>query len=424
MTTMIVEPVVQNVLPTAVRRVSWGAIFAGVTVALVTQLLLGVLGLAIGASTIDPLAGNTPTNGLGIGAGIWFLVTGLLSLFAGGWTAGRLAGIHRPVDSALHGVLTWGIATLVTFYLLTTAVGAIMGGAARTLGQGASLIGQGAASASPALSDAIKGQMQDSGINWDSIRDEAKTMLQQTGKPELQPDAIAAKAKDAGQDAQNTAKGTAENPQAAGDNMTELMNRVFNRTTDVANAARPRRPDQRRGRPDRQEQGRRGQGRRSVGTNLPAGQGEVCRGQGSGRAEGSRSGRRRRPWPQPRRHLDLPRHAHGSGCVRPRWLHQHAGHASACHRPDPRPDAGRPRQPSLTNVRSAAPATLRREASVAGQLSLWPHGPAQRGLGARKFTNDDPDISAHRGLATCSLTGRVVTEPPCTRPTRGTGFGC
>lgn len=237
MSTMIVEPVVQNIMPNAAKRVSWGAIFAGVTVALVTQLLLGVLGLAIGASTIDPLRGNTPTNGLSIATGIWFLITGLLSLFAGGWTAGRLAGIHRPTDSALHGVLTWGIATLLTFYLLTTALGALMGGAARTLGQGATLLGQGAASASPALSDAIKGQLQDSGINWDSIKDDAKTMLRQTGKPELQPESIENKAKDAGKDVQNTAKGTAENPQAADGDMTALMNRVFNRTTDVANAA-------------------------------------------------------------------------------------------------------------------------------------------------------------------------------------------
>ncbi len=237
MTLMIVEPVVQTIVPVATKRVSWAAIFAGVTVALVTQLLLGVLGLAIGVSTIDPLAGNTPTNGLSIGAGIWFLLTGLLSLFAGGWNAGRLAGIHRLVDSALHGVFTWGIATLLIFYLLTTAIGAIMGGAARTLGQGATLLGQGAASASPALSDAVKGQLQNSGINWDSIKDDAQSMLRQTGKPELQPDALTDKAKNAGTDAQNTAKGTAENPQAALGNMTELMNRVFNRTTDVANAA-------------------------------------------------------------------------------------------------------------------------------------------------------------------------------------------
>lgn len=237
MSTMIVEPVVQNLIPSPAKRVSWGAIFGGVTVALVTQLLLGVLGLAIGASTIDPLRANTPTQGLGIGTGIWFLLTGLLSLFAGGWTAGRLAGVPRAIDSALHGVLTWGIATLLTFYLLTTAVGAIMGGAARALGQGASAVGQGMAAASPGVGDAIKGQLQENGINWDSIKDDAKTMLRQTGKPELRPESIEGQVKDAGKDAQATAKGTAENPQATDSQFNDLMNRVFDRTSDVANAA-------------------------------------------------------------------------------------------------------------------------------------------------------------------------------------------
>ena len=237
MDAMIVEPVVQNVITSPAKRVSWGAVLAGVTVALVTQLLLGVLGLAIGASTIDPLRHATPTDSLGIGTGIWFLITGLISLFAGGWTAGHLSGIARPVDSALHGVLTWGIATLLTFYLLTTAVGSIMGGAARTLGQGASLLGQGVAAASPGISNAVGDQLQQNGVNWDSIKDQARTMLQQTGKPELQPDAIADKAKDAKDDATRTAQGTAENPQAATGNFNELLDRVYNRTGDVANAA-------------------------------------------------------------------------------------------------------------------------------------------------------------------------------------------
>lgn len=84
MDTVIVEPVVQNIVPGGARRASWAAILAGVTVALATQLLLGVLGLAIGASTIDPLRGDTPTRGLGIATGLWFLLTGLASLFAGG----------------------------------------------------------------------------------------------------------------------------------------------------------------------------------------------------------------------------------------------------------------------------------------------------------------------------------------------------
>ena len=223
--------------PAPTHRVSWGAVLAGVTVALVTQLLLGVLGIAIGASTIDPLRQQDPTSGLGTGAGIWFVITGLISLFAGGWTAGRMAGIHRVVDSSLHGILTWGVATLFTFYLLTTGVGAIIGGAARALGQGASLVGQGVAAASPQVGDAIRGQLKENGVDWDSIKDDASNLMRQTGKPELQPDALTDKAKDAGKDAQNTAGSAAANPQAADQDMTKLLDRLFNQASDTVNAA-------------------------------------------------------------------------------------------------------------------------------------------------------------------------------------------
>lgn len=105
----------------SLKRISWGAVFAGLVVALVTQLLLSVLGVGIGASTINPVSEDNPVTGIGLGAGIWFFVSTLLALFAGGWVAGRLAGLARKTDSALHGVLTWGSATLVTFFLLTKA---------------------------------------------------------------------------------------------------------------------------------------------------------------------------------------------------------------------------------------------------------------------------------------------------------------
>ena len=197
------------------HRISWAAVMAGVTVTLVTQLLLGVLGIAIGASTINPLHEQDPTAGLGTGAGVWFIVTGIISLFAGGWTAGRMAGIPRGVDRSLHGVLTWGVATLVTFYLLTTTVGAVIGGAARALSQGASLAAQGVASASPQVADAVRGEMKDRGIDLESIKVEARTMLRQTGKPALQPGAIEGSAKDAKDDAKATAGTASTDPQSA-----------------------------------------------------------------------------------------------------------------------------------------------------------------------------------------------------------------
>ncbi|TIX79823.1 MAG: PhnA-like protein, partial [Mesorhizobium sp.] len=42
------------------NKVSWGAIFAGVVVALVTQVLLTMLGAGIGIATLDPGTGDNP----------------------------------------------------------------------------------------------------------------------------------------------------------------------------------------------------------------------------------------------------------------------------------------------------------------------------------------------------------------------------
>ena len=40
-----------------INQISWGAVLAGVVVALTAQLLLNLLGVGIGLSTIEPLAG-------------------------------------------------------------------------------------------------------------------------------------------------------------------------------------------------------------------------------------------------------------------------------------------------------------------------------------------------------------------------------
>jgi hypothetical protein len=59
----------------------------------------------------------------------------LIALYVGGWVAGRMAGIPRKVDGSLHGILTWSLATLFGIYLLTSAVGGLLGGAAGLLGR-------------------------------------------------------------------------------------------------------------------------------------------------------------------------------------------------------------------------------------------------------------------------------------------------
>src|SRR5918992_150941 len=111
------------------KRISWSAVFAGLILALVTQLLLSLLGTGIGLSTVDPATGETPgTETLSIAAGIWWTISSLIALFIGGWAAAHLAGIPHRTEGIIHGLLTWGLATLLLVSLIGTAVGTLIGG--------------------------------------------------------------------------------------------------------------------------------------------------------------------------------------------------------------------------------------------------------------------------------------------------------
>ena len=97
-------------------EVHWGAVAAGVIVALTGQMLLTLLGAGLGASFDttrgDVLSGET----VAWGAYAWWAVTGIACAFTGGWTAGWVAGSYPSVDrieGSFQGFLTWGTATLI-----------------------------------------------------------------------------------------------------------------------------------------------------------------------------------------------------------------------------------------------------------------------------------------------------------------------
>lgn len=140
------------------RRISWGAVFAGVIIVLIVQLVLSLLGVGIGASTIDPTQrGGTPeASTFGIGAGLWWVICSLISVFAGAWVAGRLAGMPDRTDGILHGLVAWGLAMLVLIYLLTTTVSNLVGGAFGVVGSAMQAAGQGAEAAGRAATGAAQ----------------------------------------------------------------------------------------------------------------------------------------------------------------------------------------------------------------------------------------------------------------------------
>src|SRR5687768_13308876 len=74
-------------------RISWGAVFAGVVMGITVQVLLGSLGLGIGASTVNPAQEANPFAGLGVGAAIWLFGSTIVAYFASGWIAARMAGL-------------------------------------------------------------------------------------------------------------------------------------------------------------------------------------------------------------------------------------------------------------------------------------------------------------------------------------------
>lgn len=120
-------------------KVSWGAIFAGTFVALGLQLALTLLGIGIGVGLIGP-ATETSLGAVSVGAGIWMAITMLISLFAGGWVAGRFSGVYGTLRNALHGVVVWSFFVLSVFYVMTTAAGSLVSSFANIIGRGTSII--------------------------------------------------------------------------------------------------------------------------------------------------------------------------------------------------------------------------------------------------------------------------------------------
>ena len=121
----------EDIRTVMLNRIAWGAVFAGVVIALVTHLILNMIGIGIGVSTLEPTASvaeNPTVKSLSIGAGVWVVLSGVIAAFVGGYAAGRLAGKPKESTAGWHGLTAWALTTLVIFYLLTSTIGSLIRG--------------------------------------------------------------------------------------------------------------------------------------------------------------------------------------------------------------------------------------------------------------------------------------------------------
>ncbi|RAL24796.1 hypothetical protein DL240_00875 [Lujinxingia litoralis] len=171
---VVMEAIAANRVDRPVSQVRWGAIISGVFVTFVSLTLLNVLGLAIGAATFDAFNGN---QALGLGTAIWWTISALISLFFGGWVAGRLSGVHHRQESLLHGVVTWAVAMVSMFFVVTTAVGSVIGGAFSVIARG--LIASTAASGMLGQLEAQAAQLGLTGEQLDQLQTSAMVASQE-----------------------------------------------------------------------------------------------------------------------------------------------------------------------------------------------------------------------------------------------------
>ncbi|WP_158901484.1 YrzE family protein [Burkholderia sp. L27(2015)] len=176
-------------------RISWGAVFAGVVLSLVTVMILNLLGAGIGASALAPLKYQNPLNGFGYATGAWLLIVSVIAVVIGSYLAGRCA----PVLGWLHGILAWGVMTMLVVYVAFSLAGSALNAAGNVAAVSANVAGQmagAAANGAAANGDVNNGVVTNGAVqsNAQSLANAASQQLQQHGidpNAPLQPQADA-----------------------------------------------------------------------------------------------------------------------------------------------------------------------------------------------------------------------------------------
>lgn len=221
------------------KRVSWGSIFGGVITVLSISILLSMVGTSIGLFMFDPTADN-PTSGIGATVSVWTIISLIVSLIAGGFVAGKLAGN----DGIIHGFLVWASTMIITVIIgaflamgavkltanilgsLSSVTGSVLSGVGSAVGQGAS-----------GLSDQVKSLFDNIDFNTDdqeNLPANIRTALQKSGVKELQPAYLQNQLKAVKQDLDKSVKKLVTHPKDADDIINGFLDRLQKRANKLA----------------------------------------------------------------------------------------------------------------------------------------------------------------------------------------------
>jgi hypothetical protein len=105
--------------------IAWSAIWVGALTALAVGLIIGLLGFALGANEVGRYVDWKKIRLIGA---IFSVGGAFFAFVAGGWTAGRIAGIRRSEPAMLHGAIVWLVALPLLLALAAVGVSGHWGG--------------------------------------------------------------------------------------------------------------------------------------------------------------------------------------------------------------------------------------------------------------------------------------------------------
>lgn len=167
---MAIEPLVVRPAPHPYSHplIDWGAAIAGTVVAVAIGFALLLLGVAIGATAINPWQGaSEQAPAWTIGGGLWVIFSNLVALQVGAFVAVRAARWPDHHSGMLQGMVVWALAFTVAAGVLGFGVTGVLAGAdgmtieetasrAVDAAQAATGEATGAATLTPAETDAVQ----------------------------------------------------------------------------------------------------------------------------------------------------------------------------------------------------------------------------------------------------------------------------
>jgi hypothetical protein len=123
--------------------VRWGAIGSGAVISLVCQILLSLLGVALGFSALQFVSPEQDVTAAATSAFWWWAISGIVSAFAGGLIAGA-ATSDRASHAAVNALIAWATTTVFIAIALSGLGGTFgaLGGPLAHLSQQIETVGQ------------------------------------------------------------------------------------------------------------------------------------------------------------------------------------------------------------------------------------------------------------------------------------------